>query len=295
MVRLYNADFMLIDRVRPFFHWKYSGVFIPLFFAIGVAMALGNRFALAYVSFAFFGVWALCFWQTSDLLRNKKHALGSRQKKRNVILASRALRNYFYWKWGVSVFLLAITYICIAFVHAAEIEHELESYEGELIPADDPAPPNPCIGRAPSGASIFYFGNSAAWSKSFHQSLINIGGAELLSTDRGPEGRLSINAEIFGPDQKIIAKIRNNRFTVNRNNILKMERKDLSSLRVVDQYDQEVLKVRYLNPGAIKFLGLLYFPGLSRPLIIQENQQVIYGNTFSYGCFGNGGIRIDLR
>jgi hypothetical protein len=55
-----------------------------------------------------------------------------------------------------------------------------------------------------------------------------------------------------------------------------MERKDRSNLRIVNQYNQEVLNMRYLNPQTLRINALLHYPGYL-PLIIKENN---FGDMF---------------
>ncbi len=57
-------------------------------------------------------------------------------------------------------------------------------------------------------------------------------------------------------------------FVVNRNNFLEVKR-NKSSLKIIDEYGNEVLKVRYLNPSAISVSGPHI--GLPKDLVISSN------------------------
>ena len=201
-------------------------------------------------------------------------------------------------KWVGVLGILMMLGISISFVYSKGIERQLESYSDSLIPANDPDPPNQCLlnpgTQIPTDATIIYWGNSTSFSNQKYLSLIQVRNRELLGMDRDARGNILVNAEVFGEDKKIIVEIHNNNFTVNQNNIFKMERPDRSSLRVVDQYNRPALSVRYLNSHAIKVLGLFYSPELSMPIRIEENQQT-FGNigTFSATCLDGGGIVIN--
>jgi hypothetical protein len=52
-----------------------------------------------------------------------------------------------------------------------------------------------------------------------------------------------------------------------------------------DQEDRQVLKVTYLNPSAIKILGIFNLPGI-HPITIEENEQVIGSSHSTMSCSG---------
>jgi hypothetical protein len=95
--------------LRLIFHWKYSGAFIPLFFATGVAMALASRFAMAYAFFVLFGVWSLGYWLTSDFLRKKDASLRKRETRRNPERHKKELAGYRIWQITIVVAVVLLT------------------------------------------------------------------------------------------------------------------------------------------------------------------------------------------
>ena len=96
-------------ELRSTFHWKYSGAFIPLFFATGVAMALASRFAMAYTFFILFGVWGIGYWLTSDFLRKKLAHMQKRETRRNRDRYNSELVRYRAWQLTVVVAVVLLT------------------------------------------------------------------------------------------------------------------------------------------------------------------------------------------
>ena len=159
-------------------------------------------------------------------------------------------------------------------------------FEGELLPANDPNPPSPCDAFPPPNTFLLYYGNSLAWLKDQSSiTVIKVGNSNLLSIDRGPKG-IYVTSDIFGVDGKIIAELNKNRFHINRNNFFRRERPDRSTLIVYDGEKRQVLNIRYLNPSAVKILGIFHAPG-HRPVSIEEEKQNLGGLTMSRYCSKN--------
>ena len=67
--------------LQGFFHWKFSGTLIPLFWGtvvamVGIATAYSNAeffFNWAYVFAALFLIWSLGYWLTSGTLEKKEN------------------------------------------------------------------------------------------------------------------------------------------------------------------------------------------------------------------------------
>lgn len=156
-------------------------------------------------------------------------------------------------------------------------------FSGVLLPANDPSPPNRCTPPPPEALSVFY-GGSVAWSTHFPLTIVSITGKDLLSVRRDANG-LSVWAKIFDAEGKIIADIENNEFTINQNNYFKHKRPDASTLIIYDQYDQPVLNVRFLNPAALRVLGVFRVKDRA-PVIIEENRTLFGGSISTGDCAG---------
>jgi hypothetical protein len=155
---------------------------------------------------------------------------------------------------------------------------------GFLIPANDPTPPNPC-GEIPPNAVLLLFGNSAAYTTSTAAGIIKlISGEDILSFERTSDG-LYVNATVRNSDNRQVAKITRNVLRVEANDNYYRERPDQHSVVVLDPNDRIVLYVRYLNPSAIKILGIFHNPG-HQSVIIEDDEQMIGTGKYSQMCFG---------
>ena len=165
--------------------------------------------------------------------------------------------------------------------------------EGVLLPGNEPTPPNPCQkrGEIPSDAVILLMGNQAIYNSTFPHTVLEMSGRNMLSIDKIGMG-MTITADVFSADGRIIAELVNNDFYVNPNNYFKVKH-DANSLIVHDQEKNEVLNVRYLNPSTIKIKGIFRYPN-HWPFIIGEDK-IILGNhnTLESSCFGNN--KIDFK
>ena len=269
-----------MSNLRPFFQWQFSGVFIPLFFGVALAFALDGDFILAHVFLVLFTVWSICYWLSSDFLAHKEQALGKREVRRDAQRHEVAVRNFRFAKWGVTVALLVIWFMCGWFVHFKQLEKELGSLHGWLTPANDPFPPNSCR-DVPDDALLVYMGFATSYSTKFPHTIIEVDKKPRLIIDRNSDNSVAVSVDIFGADGNIIAALEKNEFTINERNYFKMARKDRSSLSIVDNQKNEVLNVRYLNPRAIWINGVLRYPG--------SNPVVFTGSGGGGLCTGNAG------
>jgi hypothetical protein len=281
--------------MRAFFHGKYSGVFIPLWFGTGVAMALGNRFFLAYLFFVVFGLWSLGYWLNSAYLQKKRNALRKREITRNQDRLRRSTRNYRISLYGVSGLSLLLTGICLDAVHIAQVQYVLGLPEGELTPANEPSPQHGCRLNPPD-ALMIYFGMGAAASYApanfTNHTIIKIGGHDLLSLNHDPKG-VTVSAEIFDPDG-ILVEIDHGKFHIYRTDSVKHQRPDVHTLLVYDKWNNKRLAVRYLNSHAIDVSGTFFYPGY-KTVLANENGLNIAGNTFTGGSCIGGSTGSDIN
>ena len=83
------------------------------------------------------------------------------------------------------------------------------------------------------------------------------------------------------------AKLSNNHFDINPNEIFTKERPDFSTLRITDSYGNQVLNVRFINPHALSVTGVLFYPGIG-PIVIPSP-------GFSRVCSGYNGEDININ
>jgi hypothetical protein len=141
--------------------------------------------------------------------------------------------------------------------------------------------------RIPKDHVALLVGGSAFVEKDFPRTILQLADVPRLIADR-KDGKISVSVDIFDsdPNPRIIAKIENNKFTVNPNNYFKSElSSDGSRLSVVDQHDTEVLNVDFFNRSALRIRAVLYFPGINGPLRISDNGIAFEDRKESGDCF----------
>ena len=93
-------------------------------------------------------------------------------------------------------------------------------------------------------------------------TILNIGGEDMLWIERASTGIL-VSAKVFSPDRRIVATVEKNNVTVNPNNTFK-RKIGKHTLLVVDELNQEVLNVDFVNPHLMMIDGLFYSPAYGR-------------------------------
>jgi len=179
-------------------------------------------------------------------------------------------------------FALQLSVVVIQYMqdNAVKLKSELESYQGTLIAANDPTPAsstcpdiskpifipsmNKTISPVTDKSLYVFLGNNLEVVNEFPSQILKYQNGSstspIITIDKDSYGGILLTADIRDSENNdIIARISNNEFTINHNNILNMSRPDRSTLSVIDQAGNQVLSVRYLNPSAIRLLGTLYY------------------------------------
>lgn len=284
-------------RVQAIFKSRLSGVLVPLFVTLAftflqIGLAFNSSFTWAFRLAYIFGtlalIWAIGWWLTSPFLK-KRNTQKTRQQRRGRTPYSR--RNYLAWKWCPCLPVLVIFIACVMLIHESYFAKQVEALNGWLIPGSESSPVNSCTtsGDVPPHAMLLYLGDSVFYTTTFPHTVIMVDGQPRLTVGKNERGQISVTADIFGRDNRIIASLEKNEFAINPNNHFKSRRNDLSSLEVIDQYKQAVLSVRFLNPSAIKIMGLLYYPG-HNPIQIRENVVELGTRRYSRVCGGDSSI-----
>ena len=116
-------------------------------------------------------------------------------------------------------------------------------------------------------------GRTASYVDQFPHTVVEVDGHPRLTVNR-KDKNAQISLDVFGPDGKIIAALDDEGFTVRQGSFFKFVHPDWSSLRIVDEYNEEVLNVRYVNPKAIWINAILRYPG-SNPVIAGSDSKGI--------------------
>jgi hypothetical protein len=162
------------------------------------------------------------------------------------------------------------------------IEHEeevTESERGILAPSNLPTPPTNCRFATPDAITVvldqqgrhFY----STFTKFPHTIMASKSHGPILTVDRIPNGNITVNFDIRSSDGKIIARMGQDGYVINRNNTLEIK-KTAHSIDVVDLYGQNVMSLEYLNKQAILIRGNIFgFPPLMSE-ICSSNSTVDY-------------------
>jgi hypothetical protein len=132
---------------------------------------------------------------------------------------------------------------------------------GVLIPANDPEPLGKPCALTDDELGIYIGNGFSVKAHRFPLSVVTIAERPVVVIDRNQDGSVNLSMDIRSEDGKIIARLSKNEFVVNQNNYLSMKRPDRSSLIIVDQYGNEVLRARYLNRRAFRVTGRLNSAG----------------------------------
>lgn len=270
--------------VRGFFHWKYSGILI--FFFWGMVLALAGigvavepfvyLFWLARIFALFAFVWSICFWLTSNELEGRKPKITKKQRKNKEKVS---LTGYQMWKWGGSALIAIVFFGSIELVNTIQLGKELSINRGWLEPDTLPTPDNACSGFNKSTMQFMtlLLGDNAVYADSFPHTVLMVRGKEELVLDKDEKGRIAVTVDIFDKDGKVVANFDHGAFQVNKSNVSKIERPDLHTLIVTDEYKNEALYVHYLNKNTLQMGGRLYYTSLLRePIVIPKE---IYPGT----------------
>lgn len=257
------------EIIKPFFHWRISQVFIPVWFSTGVGMVLADKFSPAYSFFVLFGAWSLLCWFASDYLTKEKRNLKSRAARRSRTYRKRRVQ-YTMRKWGMTIFILLVTGAGVFGAREVENSYDLMQLRGMLLPAGDPTPPNGCTGgAAPKDGVVLLLGDSGngVWVNSFPATAIAYNWVPILTLDRNGAGDILVSVKVFDKHENLIASIDKNEFNVANHALWTHKpRPDKSTLIVFDESGEEVLYVRNLNDKAIVIRGSLYLGGAKRPI-----------------------------
>ena len=137
---------------------------------------------------------------------------------------------------------------------------------GILVPANDPDPPNSCA-NIPSGEIAFLLGASTALTGADSATILRMGGQDMVSFERTVNG-IYINAVLYDATDQEVARITKNVIRIAPRNGYYAKQVDDHTLFVLNPNDQTALYVRYLNPHAVKILGLFFRHG--HPVSIDE-------------------------
>jgi hypothetical protein len=184
--------------------------------------------------------------------------------------------------------------IATLYVLPAMEPSETETH-GWIVPANDPSPPNPCEGWArfpiPPKAIVVYLGSNSGWTTS-GQTILQVHGRSLISYERNNKGEITFSGDIFDETGNLVAHIERGEFHLVQSAMSYDKRsEDRSTLAEYDRQGHEVLYLRFLNPRAILVRGIFRAPGLSQPLVIDNDKMILpIGAISTRSCFGSARV-----
>jgi hypothetical protein len=98
---------------------------------------------------------------------------------------------------------------------------------------------------------VAFLGPMVAVSQSLPATVLRINGVDALTLDKAEDGAIAPSLMVTSADNKVIAQMVDGEFKIDPNNSFDTKRPDYHSLKVVDQYGQNVLHMRYMNKNAI--------------------------------------------
>jgi hypothetical protein len=231
------------------------GVGLSGLLTFGSTMIYGGDFWLAGCVLTLSAIWGVALWLDSDFLTKKKPIRPRpriRDYEEQLKRFQRRRIEYHSSQVGGAASVVVLLFGLFAFMHGKWEQKELDSLNGRLFPANEPAPQILCLKEQPPNNAIkVFFGPAVAVLSKFPQTVISADGVPRLGIVKNSDGSIGINAHVVSIDGRIIAEVKNSQFIVNPNNYLRMKRKDRSSLSLLDQFGKTVLDVRYLNPSAV--------------------------------------------
>lgn len=192
----------------------------------------------------------------------------------STVLIYETWRVGFGWMGKAAAAAVFIGIGCIDTIVGPVLPPETEIH-GWLQPASDPSAVTDCPERPwgyganledPSRAITVALGRSAMLIPSFgaqndalldskfgdQYPIMTVGMCTAISLTREHEKGVLINADVFTPDGKLAARIRDNEWHVVLGQIAYIERPNRSTLIVHGLKDEELLWVRFLNPRSIR-------------------------------------------
>jgi hypothetical protein len=246
---------------KRFFHWRYSSVFGVGMLSCGVGAMIGGKYELAVVCYVLGGIWMIGWWLVENPHPKRRRKQSGWTKQQKSMLGTR----YF----GALAFLVIVGGR-VGYTTDAWKRDLLNALQGDLLPSNDPTPPIRCTPKEPAPGSLkLIVGNYVIVATKFPHTVISGNGAPLLVLNRKADGSVGITASIVGRDGKVIAEMKD-KFIINQNNYLQMQRSDRSSVRVLDQYDHAVLDARYLNPLAFVIRAFVVYTSTGDRFEISE-------------------------
>ncbi|MDQ6868635.1 MAG: hypothetical protein M3178_09590 [Pseudomonadota bacterium] len=180
---------------------------------------------------------------------------------------------------------LSLAVFLIFYIKDDNERKELARNEGILYPANLPRPNSQC--PIASDDFALFVGSNVAFGRGIPPTLLLLGGQEIISGGKTPDGGLGLRIlKLFDDRDNIINHIDEKGLWVDPS--ARKSRPDRSTLVVYDHNDAEVLNVKFLNKNTISIMGVFRVKG--RPPVVVTNESIHdmrFNGNFSNGCYRN--------
>jgi hypothetical protein len=283
---------LLRRLLGEFFHDKGAlwAIPVPLWLGAAVTFLTVDRFGPTYACVIISGLWSLACWFGSDFLKEKRKQLRRSDHVGFMPRPPESKTRFALWLWIIPALIVVATVGLCLYVRSDQTKKELTENNGSLIPASEPTPDNACSHNPTLKKDdyLVLLGKEAAFFRTFPHTVIAVHRTvPLLWFTLDKDGGIEVNADIHSPDMKLVAKLRQNHFDINPNEIFKKERPDFSTLSITDAYGNSVLNVRFINPHTLSVTGVLFYPGVA-PIVIPSP-------GFNEVCSGSTNVDINIH
>ena len=176
-------------------------------------------FVLAYLFFSCASLWSIGCWLTSDSLRKLNPENWGRSHKKRATKGSYI--KFSTVKWSVFALFILIFAVSIFGTYRVYEEKQLSSLRNWLVPANDSVE----ISCPESSGTYLVLGSNVLYAQTYPFAAIIVNGEPKLIVDKNKHGEIAVTLDIFDPDHKIVARIKQNNFIINPNNYFDKERK----------------------------------------------------------------------
>src|SRR5579871_4538728 len=159
-------------RLRSVFHWKHASWVIGIAAGGTLTAALADKFVLAYCCLVITGIFVIGCWFASD-------TFGRNFSSQTTLFGPSGGHSFvgrrYAWRWlGLPLVLWLVAFgLAGTWIRDLQVEFELKSFKGILLPADDDTPRNPCSDHPVSAKSvILLLGNNAVRITDFPHAII---------------------------------------------------------------------------------------------------------------------------
>lgn len=160
---------------------------------------------------------------------------------------------------------------------------------GVLLPGSESLPTN--CGTLKPGEMAVLLGNTSAITMAHAVTILRVGGESILSFERISSG-ISLNAVIRNEKNEQVVTIIGNVFRVKQDSGYEAVNPDESTLAVFTPDNRKALYIKYLNPSAVRVLGIFYSAGIG-PITIDSER--FHGPGLLSGPPGTGGPCLRLN